>query len=133
MLKIKPSAEAKREFKRAEELSEQPISLCMQCGTCSASCPNTSQMDLMPRAVMHLAQIGRMDRVLESRTIWTCSSCLQCTVRCPRDIDLARVMEAYRALKLRRREGRLAPSDVHPACADAPPVLLISAMRKLTG
>lgn len=133
VVKIKPSAAALRDLRRIEELSEQPIMTCMQCGTCSGSCPNVGEMDLSPRAVIHLAHLGLLDRLLDSRTIWTCSACLQCSARCPRGIDLARVMEAFRTLKLRRRQGRLTPADIHPACADAPPVLMIAAMRKLTG
>jgi len=128
------SPQAQREIERAESISGESVSLCMQCGTCSASCPNAEEMDLSPRAVMHLVQLGLLDRALDSRTIWTCSSCLQCTARCPRGIDLARTMESLRLLRLRSRLGRLTPAELGaPACADAPPILLVSAMRKLTG
>ncbi len=122
-----------RELDHLDTLSGQMISLCMQCGVCSASCPNVLEMDLTPRALMHQAQLGRLDQVLSGKTIWVCSSCLQCSVRCPRGIDLARVMEAFRLVKLRKREGMLDPADINPACSDAPPILLVAAMRKLTG
>ncbi|MBN2494852.1 MAG: 4Fe-4S dicluster domain-containing protein [Deltaproteobacteria bacterium] len=119
---------------RAETLSGEKIVACKQCGTCTASCPNIQDMDLPVRELMHLVQLGRLDEVLASRTPWVCSSCLQCSVRCPRGIDIARVMEAMRAMQLRARKGRLSPAEVvDPACADAPPILLVSAMRKLTG
>lgn len=130
---IRLTPDVKRDLQKAETISEQCLGLCMQCGTCSASCPNTGEMDYSPRALMHLVQLGLLERALDSKTIWTCSSCLQCSARCPRGIDLARVMEALRALRLRARWGRLEPGDLSPACADAPPVLLVSAMRKLTG
>ena len=106
----------------------------MQCGTCVGSCPNVEHMDLSPRQILHLAHLGELERVLSSKTIWVCSSCLQCSARCPRGLDLAKLMEAFRIMRLRSRQGVLEPKDIDdPACADAPPVLLISAMRKLTG
>ena len=42
----------------AEEIREL-MAACMQCGTCSASCPNASAMDLSPRRLWRLAQLGR--------------------------------------------------------------------------
>jgi len=91
-------------------------------------------MDLSPRVAVNLAQLGQLDEVLSSRTIWVCSSCLQCSVRCPRGIDIARLMEAFRALRLRDRLGQLEPAELgDPAFADAPTILLVSALRKLCG
>lgn len=133
MLRIQPNPAAQRDLATVEALSGQQVSLCMQCGTCAGSCPNVAAMDLTPRALLHLAQLGQFERLLDSRTIWTCSACLQCSARCPRGLDLARLMEGFRAIRLRRRQGPLSPTDIHPACADAPPVLLVSALRKLTG
>ena len=119
---------------KADSISGECVSLCKQCGTCSGSCPNVAEMDLSPRQVMHLAQLGQMERVLNSRTIWVCSACLQCSARCPRGIDIARVMESFRSVQLRSRSGRLDPSQImDPACLDAPPILIVGAMRKLTG
>ena len=134
MVTIGASPDTQREIERAESIADESVSMCMQCGVCSASCPNAEEMDLSPRAVIHLVQLGLLDRALDSSTIWTCSSCLQCTARCPRGIDLTRTMEALRLLRLRSRLGRLAPAELgDSACADAPPILLASAMRKLTG
>jgi heterodisulfide reductase subunit C len=134
VVKIGPNKNVRRDLEKVAKLSEQPVNLCMQCGTCSGSCPNVRQLDYSPRTIIHLAHLGLLDRLLASSMIWTCSSCLQCTATCPRGIDLARVMEAFRILKLQKREGRLSPAEVNlNPCADAPPILLISAMRKLTG
>ncbi len=119
---------------RVDEISGEQVLLCKQCGICTASCPNIQEMDLSPRELMHLIQLGSLEEALESKSIWVCSSCLQCSVKCPRGIDIAGVMETLRAMKLRARLGCLTPSEtLDAACADAPPILLISAMRKLTG
>ena len=72
------------------------IRRCIQCGTCSASCPTAYAMDYTPRQVWRIVQLGFVDEVLSSRTFWLCTVCKSCQVRCPRGID---VMDAMVALK----------------------------------
>ena len=85
----------------------QNLRLCYQCGKCSAGCPVSYAMDLTPRQVMRAIQFGLTDEVLDSSTIWLCLSCQVCTARCPREIDIAKVMEALRHLALvEKREAR---------------------------
>lgn len=74
----------------------QAMGACMQCGTCSASCPNVQSMDMTPRRMWRLVILGRYDDVLASKTFWYCSSCYTCTLRCPRGLPLT---EAIYALK----------------------------------
>jgi len=61
---------------------------CIQCGTCTASCPASAAMDISPRQMWRMVQLGLVDEVLESTTMWLCSLCYQCQVRCPRGIPL---------------------------------------------
>ncbi|MBU1247516.1 MAG: 4Fe-4S dicluster domain-containing protein, partial [Proteobacteria bacterium] len=65
---------------------------CMQCGTCSASCPNAAFMDMTPRKLWRLAQLGMLDEIERSEAFWLCSSCYTCTLRCPRGLPLTQVM-----------------------------------------
>jgi heterodisulfide reductase subunit D len=65
---------------------------CIQCGTCSASCPTAYAMDYTPRQLWKLIQLGLKDEVVNSRTFWLCTTCKACTVRCPRGIDLTQTM-----------------------------------------
>jgi heterodisulfide reductase subunit D len=69
---------------------------CIQCGTCSATCPTAYAMDYSPRQVWRMVQLGLRDEVLNSQTFWLCTTCKLCQVRCPRGIDL---MDAMIALK----------------------------------
>jgi len=69
---------------------------CIQCGTCSATCPTAYAMDYSPRQVWRMVQLGLRDEVLNSNTFWLCTTCKACQVRCPRGIDL---MDAMIALK----------------------------------
>jgi len=53
-------------------------------------------MDYLPNQIIRMVQLGMEEEVLSSRTIWLCASCLTCTVRCPREIDIAEIMDYLR-------------------------------------
>ena len=71
---------------------------CYQCGKCSAGCPIIHYMDLGPQRVLRGVQMGQKDLLLQSTTIWLCAACQTCNTRCPRKIDIPRIMDALRAL-----------------------------------
>ena len=72
------------------------LSDCYQCGKCSAGCPMADAMDVQPRQVVRLLQLGMADRLLSSKTIWLCAGCHMCVDRCPNDIDLPALIEHAR-------------------------------------
>lgn len=84
------------------------VAACFQCMKCSAGCPMTFAMDLLPHQVVRAAQVGMREAILGSNTPWICASCYTCSVRCPNDVDIARVMDHFRQVsrdrKLRKRE-----------------------------
>jgi heterodisulfide reductase subunit C len=84
-----------------ETISGQDLLACNQCGKCSSGCPVADTLDVLPSAVLRMAQLGIED-VLEAHTIWSCASCLTCVSRCPKDVDLPRVMEALRTIAMQR-------------------------------
>ncbi|MBA3031378.1 MAG: heterodisulfide reductase [Desulfobacteraceae bacterium] len=71
---------------------------CIQCGTCSGSCPLTDQMDHAPRELFSLIRDGFMADALCSNTPWFCVSCYQCMVRCPREIPVTDLMYALKQM-----------------------------------
>lgn len=87
----------------SEVLAESGESLqaCYQCQKCSAGCPVAEAMDLLPNQVLRHIQYGHREKVLGSKTIWICASCHTCSVRCPNDIDIAKIMDTLRHLALR--------------------------------
>jgi heterodisulfide reductase subunit C len=60
-------------------------------------------MDYTPNQIMRMTQLGLKDRLLGSSSIWLCATCSTCTARCPRNLDLARVMDTLRVIA--HREG----------------------------
>ncbi|MCE5307917.1 MAG: 4Fe-4S dicluster domain-containing protein [Acidobacteriales bacterium] len=65
---------------------------CIQCGTCSGTCPLSIYMDFTPRRIMSLLREGFRKEALGSETIWLCASCYSCAVHCPQDIHITDVM-----------------------------------------
>ena len=120
------------------EISGQELLACNQCGKCSAGCPLAFAMDLLPSQVIRLAQLGA-EEALEADAIWYCASCQTCLSRCPRGVDLPRVMEALRQIVLRHGTGgtgsgdRLAATDLPgELLAEAPQLAMIGSLRKHT-
>jgi heterodisulfide reductase subunit C2 len=73
---------------------------CIQCGTCTASCPTAYAMDYTPRQLWRLVQVGLREEALSSRTFWLCTNCYSCTIRCPRGIALTETMAALKRLAI---------------------------------
>ncbi|MBD3331385.1 heterodisulfide reductase [candidate division GN15 bacterium] len=118
---------------KIKEISGQNFQQCFQCGTCSGSCPMTEHLDLMPRQVMALIQFGQADALDVAKTPFVCASCHTCMVRCPRGLDLTKIMEAVRLVKLRRNVNEIEPSNLQPEdVTEMPQVAMVSGFRKLT-
>jgi heterodisulfide reductase subunit C len=94
-----------------EDASGVNVRSCYQCGKCTGGCPAAFAMDLTPRQVVRHLQLGDLDSVLKSQAIWLCVSCRTCAVRCPRGIDLSKVMDALRILAQQRNVANIAEKD----------------------
>jgi heterodisulfide reductase subunit C len=76
---------------------------CIQCGTCTASCPAAEAMDITPRQMWRMVNLGLEDEVLHSKTMWLCTICYQCSVRCPRGIPLTETIAKLKQLAIQAR------------------------------
>lgn len=119
-------------IKKIEDISGQNVLACYQCGKCSAGCPMVSLMDLLPNQIIRLIQLGQIDDVLNSKTIWLCATCFTCSARCPKGVDLAKIMEALRLLLLRKSTNYVEPSELD-IDENLPQIALVSNFRKMTG
>ncbi|MBU2590611.1 MAG: 4Fe-4S dicluster domain-containing protein [Nitrospinota bacterium] len=89
----------------AEEIrkrSGEDVNLCYQCGRCSAGCPTSYIMDVVPHRLIHSIRLGREEFILGSKTMWLCASCETCSTRCPRDIDIAKIMDNLKILSVEK-------------------------------
>ena len=81
-----------------------PLTTCIQCGTCSGTCPVAGFMSHTPRRIIAMIRADRKEEVLRANTYWYCASCYQCTVRCPRGIDIAELMYALKRYSIWKTE-----------------------------
>ncbi|MCJ7619510.1 MAG: (Fe-S)-binding protein, partial [Anaerolineae bacterium] len=105
-------ATTERDAKFGEQVTPEfdVLRTCIQCGTCSASCPTAYAMDYTPRQLWKLIQLGLKGEVVNSRTFWLCTTCKACTVRCPRGIDLTQTMLMLKEYAV--REGLKIPEGI---------------------
>jgi heterodisulfide reductase subunit C len=116
--------------RQVEEISGQDLLACNQCGKCSAGCPIVATMDILPSQVIRMAQLG-MEEVLECNTIWICASCLTCAARCPKGVDLPRLMEALRQVALRQGIAKLDLTELPvELLEELPQLAIIGGCRK---
>ncbi len=103
--KVKYEEELDKQFlDRVKELSGcEEIDRCIQCGTCSSSCPMSVYMDYPPRKIIAMVKNGFKEEALQSFTIWLCSSCYTCQVRCPANIKITDVMYALKRMAIEER------------------------------
>lgn len=107
-----------------EEISGIPggegIRLCIQCGTCTASCPNADRMEHTPSQLIAMARAGMREEVLSSNAMWYCLSCYLCTVRCPRGIKQTDLMHALESLAVQEglSHGRTLTPNMYRSFSD---------------
>ncbi len=74
------------------------IRLCIQCGTCTASCPSATRWEYTPAGVIAMVRAGMRNEVLSSSAMWHCLSCYSCTVRCPRNVKPTEIFHVLEQL-----------------------------------
>jgi len=68
------------------------VKMCMQCGVCSGSCPLGPHWEHPPQEIFMMIRAGKRDEVLQSSSMWMCTSCYNCIVRCPRELPITHIM-----------------------------------------
>ena len=94
--------------KRADDLApvQEMVLACIQCGTCTGSCPNAFAMDRTPRQMWRLVLTGRKEAIFSSQTFSLCSACYQCTLRCPRGLPLTEAIGHLKQIAAKERLPR---------------------------
>lgn len=81
----------------------EKIKKCIQCGTCTGSCPLSYAMDIMPRKLVALFRAGDMETIFRSKTIWICASCYSCQTRCPSGIKVTDIVYALKRTAMEKQ------------------------------
>ena len=73
---------------------------CFQCGSCTATCPLAERGQLNIRQLIRLGAFGGEG----SPGLWSCTTCAQCNVGCPRGVDVVEVVRHLRARGWKRND-----------------------------
>ena len=89
------------------EAGLEKIRSCINCGTCTGSCPSGRRTAFRTRSAIRRALIGD-ETVLSDIDIWLCSTCYYCYERCPRDIPVTDMIIKLRNIAV--EEGHILDS-----------------------
>lgn len=108
------------------------VAKCMKCGKCSGRCPAFRQMDIKPHQFVSYLVQGKVDKLLKSKAIWQCLSCMECVERCPRGVAPQAVVEAVRTTVTRMQDNNGVMAEDIPLIVTelVPQQLLVTVYRK---
>ena len=85
-----------------DERYNSKVHMCMQCGICTGSCPEAG---ITPFNIRMLVRKRHLDRKIDQSIPWYCTSCGECTLRCPRDVRPLEMIVDLRAALI--EEGQI--------------------------
>jgi heterodisulfide reductase subunit C len=81
---------------------------CFTCGECSSACPVAGEPGAFdPRYLFRMANLGLVEELLSSPSIWLCLQCGRCTEACTQAVDGCAMIAGLRDLAI-------AGGHVHP-------------------
>lgn len=94
----------------AEQFKEL-IRRCVQCGTCTASCPSKDVSDYNIRKLVRRVQLNLFsDKAFLAKYPWLCTQCYRCYALCTEGLEIPKLVLALRELALK---SGTAPSGVY--------------------
>ena len=105
---------------------------CMRCGKCSGTCPSYDEMEYHPHQFVYMVEMGDIETLMKSESVYKCLSCFACVERCPRGVEPAKIIEAVRLEAIRRKGNNHMTANDMPEKIndDIPQQAIMSAMRK---
>ncbi len=82
------------------------VDMCYQCGKCTAGCALADDMDYPSSMIMRMLQTDDEEnyrKILSSEAIWLCQNCENCIGRCPKEVDIPKVMDYLRANAMKNK------------------------------
>ncbi|WP_455367236.1 CoB--CoM heterodisulfide reductase subunit C [[Eubacterium] cellulosolvens] len=77
------------------------IRLCIQCGTCTGSCPSGRRTAFRTREIFRFSQLGLRSQILEHDDVWLCTTCYTCQERCPRGVKTTDLIRSIRNIAVK--------------------------------
>jgi len=74
--------------------TQSRVDMCMQCGMCAGSCP---ELGITPFNIRKLVRMRHLKQGIEKSIPWYCTSCGECTLRCPRDVKPSEMIMEVRS------------------------------------
>jgi hypothetical protein len=72
------------------------FSACFNCGNCTAVCGLTDKNANFPRMFIRQGMLGQKEEILQSKELWLCYACGDCSETCPRQAGPGDYMAALR-------------------------------------
>lgn len=92
------------------------IKLCMQCGSCTASCPISTLGNLNIRRLIRYVQLNLYEREdVLAKHPWLCTLCSRCQSLCKKGLEIPRMVMALRRVAVERRAAPPAVYEVSGA------------------
>jgi heterodisulfide reductase subunit C len=73
---------------------------CIQCGTCTGSCPSGKHTAMRIRKLIRAAQLG-IKNILDSDDLWLCTTCYTCYERCPNEVEAPQIVMVIRNMAVK--------------------------------
>lgn len=84
-----------------ENQTQSKVLMCMQCGMCAGSCPESG---ITPFNIRMLVRKTQFHREIDVAVPWYCTSCGECTLRCPRDVKPSEMIFELRSARVEEGE-----------------------------
>jgi len=94
-----------------EAIRENGVSMCVDCGKCSAVCPITAfetKGYASPRRLVETALCGSFEALPDETLFWACLTCRRCSELCPSEVHFPEFIRDLR--RMAASEGRSGPS-----------------------
>ena len=82
----------------------QDFTACFNCGNCTAVCGLTDKQVNFPRIFIRQGILGQKEEIIQSKELWLCYACGDCSETCPRQAGPGDYMAALRRYAIARYE-----------------------------
>lgn len=121
-----------------KRLGAKNVTVCFNCGNCTAICPLSTSEHLFPRKIIRYIQLGLKEKALKAPEPWICHACGECSVTCPRQAFPSEIMNSVRTYAFTEFAtpkfiGKLFGSPKFIPVLIAIPVILFAIFAGITG